>query len=45
MSQKSFGLISAEIGVAKERSKRNRKVTYQGFAIRRAAGFAETTVV
>jgi phage/plasmid-associated DNA primase len=37
MSQKSFGLISAEIGVAKKRSKRSRRVTYQGFAIRRAA--------
>jgi hypothetical protein len=41
MSQKLFGLISAEIGVAKKRSKRNRKVTYQGFAIRRSADPAE----
>jgi hypothetical protein len=45
MSQKSFGLISAEIGVAKKRSKRNSKVTYQGFTIRRAAGLAETAAV
>jgi hypothetical protein len=33
MSQKSFRLISADIGVAKKRSKRNRKLTYQGFAL------------
>jgi hypothetical protein len=31
--------------IEKKRSKRNRKVTYQGFAIRRAAGLAETAAV